>query len=114
MSVADFLESLGFPLTAVPAFHESLRRGERAMEARTRALANRRGASAPRPRANETLGEHVARIPLDSYYYWEKREKGCWEDDTFKKEFLRDNPGCRVSSTGTRIQLGWRDSLEHA
>ena len=44
------------------------------------------------------IGECVARIDLDAYFYWAMREKGCWSDKKFLKEFLRDNPEVRVQS----------------
>lgn len=44
------------------------------------------------------IGGCTARIDLDAYFYWAMREKGCWSDKQFVKEFLRDNPETRVKS----------------
>jgi hypothetical protein len=39
------------------------------------------------------VGQKIASIPLDSWHYWGHRlGYECWEDKTFLREFLRDNP----------------------
>ena len=43
------------------------------------------------------VGRLVARIPPDSFYYWAGRLGiECWNDKTFVKEFLKDNPEVAV------------------
>jgi hypothetical protein len=46
------------------------------------------------------LGRLVARIPAQSFAYWNNRKgmQGCWNDKQFFKEFLRDNPECAVTN----------------
>jgi hypothetical protein len=47
-----------------------------------------------------------ARIPEESYHYWGMRMGyACWRDDGFMKEFLRDNPECRVNSKAENTTL---------
>lgn len=33
-----------------------------------------------------------------TYFRWDQQEKGCWEDKGFEKQFLKDNPECKVSN----------------
>jgi hypothetical protein len=47
-------------------------------------------------RSMEGLGQNIAVVDETAYYYWQGREPGCWGDKKFLKEFLRDNPACRV------------------
>lgn len=55
------------------------------------------------------LGQMVARIPADAFHYWGQRlGYQCWEDTSFMREFLRDNPECRVKSAGTKLQVGYQ------
>jgi hypothetical protein len=44
----------------------------------------------------EGLGECYMRVDADAFYYWENREKGCWGDKQFRREYLRDNEHVRV------------------
>jgi hypothetical protein len=62
-----------------------------------------------RHRAVEGLGALKARIPPTAYHFWgQKLGYGCWNDKTFMKEFIRDNPECRVNSGGTKeIHVGY-------
>ncbi len=47
----------------------------------------------------EGVGELKARIPLSSVHYWGQRlGYDCWNDDTFVKEFIRDNPEVAVNN----------------
>lgn len=66
-----------------------------------------------RHRAVEGLGALKARIPPTAYHFWgQKLGYGCWNDKTFMKEFIRDNPECRVNSGGTKeIQVGYTPSV---
>ena len=43
------------------------------------------------------------------YHYWGCRlGYECWQDKQFCREYLRDNPACRVKSKTGNIQVGWR------
>lgn len=54
------------------------------------------------------LGECVARIPADAYFYWIARKGyGVWQDKTFLREYLRDNPEVRVKSASRKLQVGY-------
>lgn len=45
------------------------------------------------------VGNKIASIPLDSWHYWGHRlGYECWEDKTFLREFLRDNPETAVNN----------------
>lgn len=58
-------------------------------------------------KAVEGMGEKIGSIPMATYMQM-RREYGdeCWSDPAFVREFLRDNPGCRVKVTrGTKGQL---------
>lgn len=49
------------------------------------------------------IGKLVARIPPDAFHYWGHRlGYACWEDKTFMKEFLRDNPEVAVRNYAQR------------
>jgi len=51
-------------------------------------------------------GRLVARIHPDAYAYWEQREgEGFWKDKHELKNFLRDNPACRVNSRSRRLSI---------
>ena len=53
----------------------------------------------------EGLGECVARIDAGAFYYWAMREPGCWDDKTFFREYLRDNPEVRVKSKSSKTTI---------
>lgn len=60
-------------------------------------------------RAIEGIGALKARIPPTAYHFWgQKLGYDCWNDNGFMREFLRDNPECKVNSGGTKeISVGW-------
>jgi hypothetical protein len=59
-------------------------------------------------RSMNGLGQPIAEIPAYAATYWAIRKPGCWKDAQFVKEFLRDNPECRVKSKGTKeIMVGY-------
>jgi hypothetical protein len=82
-------------------------RVEAAVEARQIAKYNQE-----RHKSVEGLGQKIATIPGHAYHFWgQKLGYGCWNDKAFMREFLRDNPECRVNSGGTKeIQVGWTPS----
>jgi|SRR5580693_61675 hypothetical protein len=52
------------------------------------------------------IGECVARIPADAYFYWMARKGiGCWLDKTFIREYIRDNPEVRVNSKSRKAMV---------
>ena len=77
-----------------------------------RALMPRRKAEAARHLAQnrssiDGFGSPTSEIPLESYIYWQRAKPGCWKDKQFVREYLRDNPECRVKAAGTRLQVGY-------
>lgn len=55
------------------------------------------------------------RIPRESYMYWAARLGAeCWDDAGFVREFLRDNPQCRVKAEAVNMLSGWTPSSEKA
>ena len=65
-----------------------------------------------RHKSIEGLGQLTARIPMTAFHFWgQKLGYGCWNDQAFMDEFLRDNPKLRVNSGGTKeIHVGWTPS----
>lgn len=52
------------------------------------------------------IGECVARIPAEAYFYWMARKGyGCWQDKGFIREYIRDNPEVRVKSVSRRTTV---------
>ena len=52
------------------------------------------------------LGQLTCRIPEESYHYWGMRlGYDCWRDAAFRKEFMRDNPECKVNSKAENLTL---------
>ena len=66
-----------------------------------------------RHKSVEGLGQLTARIPITAFHFWgQKLGYGCWNDQQFMDEFLRDNPELRVNSGGTKeIHVGWTPTL---
>ena len=101
---------ISIPSDIVPQLEKELKTGfqrnrvRAEVEAKQNAIANNQ-----RHRSIEGLGQLMARIPGDAYHFWgQKLGYGCWEDKGFLKEFLRDNPECRVNSGGTKeISVGY-------
>jgi hypothetical protein len=60
-------------------------------------------------RSMNGLGRPRLEIDSYSYHYWGQRlGYKCWKDKQFLREFERDNPACRVKSTGTKeIMVGY-------
>jgi hypothetical protein len=55
------------------------------------------------------VGECIARIPADAYYYWIARKGiGVWQDKAFVREYVRDNPEVRVATSSRKIQTGYK------
>ena len=52
-------------------------------------------------------GEVAFQIRPEFFHYWGQRlGYEAWKDPQFVKEFLRDNPQCRVDSRSEKIQSG--------
>lgn len=93
-----------------PAIESELRNGFHMNRVRAAVDAKRIAqATASRDhRSVDGLGSLVARIPPDAYHYWGQRlGYACWNDESFMRGFLRDNPECRVKSAGTKLQVGY-------
>ena len=55
----------------------------------------------------EGIGNKIAAIPVQAWHYWGNRlGYECWEDKTFLKEFLRDNPETAVNNYVKRTVVG--------
>ena len=53
-------------------------------------------------------GEVQFQIRPEYFHHWGQRlGYECWNDPQFVREFLRDNPECRVDSRSTKIQSGY-------
>lgn len=53
-------------------------------------------------------GEVKFSIHPKFYHYWGQRlGYQCWDDPQFVREFLRDNPECRVKNISSKIMSGW-------
>jgi len=92
------LSAQGFDIKAIK---EELLRGVHHKEA-TADLRQRQIAGQVNQRDHypiDGLGECYMRVDADAYYYWENRERGCWSDKKFRREFLRDNAHVRVKTT---------------
>ena len=73
----------------------------------------RRAAKATGTRRAIKTGEVSYQVRPEFFHYWGKRlGYECWDDhDGFVREFLRDNPECRVVSHTDKVQVG-RGSLD--
>lgn len=93
-----------------PAIEAEFRNGFQLNRVRA-AVAAKRIAQATASRVHRSvdgLGSLMARIPPEAFHYWGQRlGYHCWNDDEFMRDFLRDNPECRVKSTGTKLQFGY-------
>lgn len=116
-TLTDFCEASGLPVTAVPDLVEVLQDRETAQlaahEAKMRRLAGAPGAERiPLMDENgDDFGRVEARIPATLFFNQGiKRGFGCWEDEEFLRDCLRDNPAFRiktVSPNGRRV-TGYR------
>lgn len=53
-------------------------------------------------------GEVQFQIRPEYFHHWGQRlGYECWDDPQFVREFLRDNPECRVDSRSPKIQSGY-------
>lgn len=61
-------------------------------------------------RGVDGLGRLRARIPASSFHYWGQRlGYKCWQDETFIREFLRDNQ-LEVAGGKTKMSVGYGKS----
>lgn len=59
-------------------------------------------------RSLDGIGRLRMRVDPDSYHYWGQRlGYQCWQDKSFLDQYEKDNPYCRVNSTGTKLQFGF-------
>jgi hypothetical protein len=42
------------------------------------------------------IGQKIGSIDARTFFRWEQQLPGCWRNDEFRKEFLRDNPNARA------------------
>jgi len=67
--------------------------------------------------ALEGIGQHTLSVDRESFMYWGTREGfDCWEDDSFLREYHRDNETARVKTLRkATVAVGdWRQSLHKA
>jgi hypothetical protein len=50
---------------------------------------------------SDGLGQLIGRVDARTFMRWWQEHRGCWQDEGFIKEFLKDNPQCRAA--GYRI-----------
>ncbi len=94
------------------AVEQELRRGALLEQVQARARQKAIGAANHQQhRSIDGLGQKVASVDTASYHHWGQRlGYACWRDRQFVSEYLRDNPQARVTSTGTRTQVGYAGS----
>jgi hypothetical protein len=51
------------------------------------------------------LGEQIMSIDADVYWHWQRKEPGCWNDKTFRKEFMRDNPEVAIKNRSRKTMI---------
>lgn len=59
-------------------------------------------------RLNMKHGQMAFQIHPQFYHYWGQRlGYECWDNEEFVREFLRDNPECRVRSRSRNVSVGY-------
>jgi hypothetical protein len=122
MSFSDFCETSGMPLVLRDALIEELNNRQSARLAVANASAQRRAGSPERAPLIDAQGQEFgvveASIPRESFFYWANRlGPECWEDETFRREYLRDNAHARVRTVSARctvrqsIAMPWRGEV---
>jgi len=54
------------------------------------------------------FGEMKFQVHSRFYHYWGQRlGYQCWKDPQFVREFLRDNPECRIKNVSNKIRVGY-------
>jgi hypothetical protein len=101
--VSDFVQSLAdaIPSPLRKEVERELLNGWRMNEVKNKQVAQQAGHfnRFNEARSIEGVGQKIASIPLDSWHYWGHRlGYECWEDKTFLREFLRDNPETAVNN----------------
>lgn len=67
----------------------------------------KRAVDALNPERYSPLGEFIGAIDLHTYLQHEINRPGCMGDETYIKEFLRDNPECRGAKVQKKLFNGW-------
>jgi len=101
--MSDFIRGLAevVPPHLQKRVQEELIRGWRQEEVKMRAVAKQAGHfdRFNENKAIEGVGQKIASIPVQAWHYWGQRlGYECWEDKTFLREFLRDNPETAVKN----------------
>lgn len=113
LTLLDFCEQAGIPHHGVSALIQTLNDRNAAelalCESRARA---RSAAPIPERLPLGDFGQVEASIPKRAFMYWGLRPDvgwEAWQDDQFIREYLRDNPGCRVKTVPRKvtIQSNW-------
>lgn len=79
--------------------------------------AKKRAATIAHERQEQTYhkqgGRMTAMIPPESFHYWGQRlGYECWDDPAFVREFIRDNPECRVIARSANASVGWTPEID--
>lgn len=100
------------PVDLAPELEKELRRGwhRNAVQAQVEAKSNAALNSIDH-KSVDGLGRLRMRVPADAFHYWGQRlGYECWSDESFLKEYERDNPEVKVKSIGTKLSVGYTPS----
>ena len=53
----------------------------------------------------EGIGQHTMSVDADAFYFWNWKEPGCWQDKSFRTDFLRRNPHCAAPKAERKIRI---------
>jgi len=53
----------------------------------------------------EGLGQHDMSVPVEAYFAWDHKEKGCWKDRAFRDWYKRANPQVAIPYTPRNTTL---------
>lgn len=86
---------------------QEFREGTQAKLYNAERLQRRVAALGGRRRALPTGEVRFSVLPTIFHHWGQRLGYECWDDDSgFVREFLRDNPECRVTSSTEKIQVG--------
>jgi hypothetical protein len=70
--------------------------------------------NAGKRRALANGSRHVMEVDLEAYLEWHQREKGCWSDRGFLREFARDNENVRIEQAtgGASNRVAWTPEMD--
>lgn len=82
--------------------------------ARKRQLQIAKAHSAPR-HALANGARHILEVDEEAFLDWHDRERGCWSDRGFLREFIRDNDSCAIKQAGVGAgnRVAWTPEVDH-